>query len=510
MIEDNDPAGRGSSTSGDHWAPSARNGREMRADVAVIGAGLAGLWAAVTAADQGARVVLVSRTPPQAASSYWAQGGVAAALAGDDDPGHHVADTLVAARGSARQRAVEVLCREAPDQVRALEELGVRFDRNAGGDLALGLEGGHGRRRVAHVGGSATGRALTSALRRHAGGHPGIRVLEDAHAEALLLADGRCAGALIGGEGDTPRRVLARATILATGGAAAIWQRTTNPLGATGSGLTLAHAAGAALADLEFVQFHPTALVSPRGHDGFLLTEALRGEGALLVGDDGERFVDELAPRDQVAAAIDHILRARPGATVGLDLRAVDLRHFPNIAATLEAERLDPRRAPISVAPAAHYLMGGIVTDLHGETTLPGLYAVGECACTGLHGANRLASNSLAECLVFGRRAGEAATAQAPLAATRPVPAPRSDLMPSERTRRRLWRHAGLNRTGAGLRQLLADPFPLARLIARSALARAETRGAHRRDDHPSTDPALDGMHVVLAGEEPPRLERWG
>jgi L-aspartate oxidase len=403
---------------------------------------------------------------------------------------------------------VTALCQEAPAQVRALQRLGVRFDADPGGQLALGLEGGHSARRVAHVDGSATGRALTTALIRHAHEHPAIRTVEGARAQSLLLADGRCVGAVLDGGRDPARTVLARATIVATGGAAALWQRTTNPAGATGSGLALAHAAGALLADLEFVQFHPTALVTARGHDGFLLSEALRGEGARLLGADGERFVDELAPRDHVAVAIDRVLRAQPESTVHLDLRDVELGRFPNITATLLAEGLDPARQPIAVAPAAHYVMGGIATDLDGRSSLPGLYAAGECACTGLHGANRLASNSLAECLVFGRRAGLAATGEPPVTNADPAPATPEALAPTPETRRRLWEHAGLHRTGDGLRRLLDDPFPLARLIARSALARAESRGAHRRDDHPATDHRLDGRHFVVTAAGP-QLEHW-
>jgi L-aspartate oxidase len=488
---------------------SARDADVLRADVAVVGAGLAGLQAALAAASAGARVLLVSRAPPQVSASWWAQGGIAAALGAGDTPERHAADTLTAGRRSARERAVAVLCDEAAAQVEAMAGLGVRFDAGPDGGLALGLEGGHSARRVAHVDGSATGRALTSVLARHVAAHPAITALEPAHASSLLLADGRCVGAVVEHGGATRRRVLARATILATGGAAALWRRTTNPAGAVGCGLGLAHAAGATLADLEFVQFHPTALVSSGARDGFLLTETLRGEGARLLDADGERFVDELAPRDDVAVAIDHVLRERPGAAVRLDLRDVDLRRFPTIAAALAAEGLNPARRPVPVAPAAHYTMGGIATALRGETSLPGLYAVGECACTGLHGANRLASNSLAECLVFGRRAGLAAAAAPPLPPVVPIPAPPRSLGPTEATRRALWRHAGLTRCADGLRKLLENPFDLARLIAASALARTESRGAHRRTDHPATDATLDHLHLLVAAEGPPKLARW-
>ena len=311
-----------------------------------------------------------------------------------------------------------------------------------------------------------------------------------------------------------PRRgealsVLARAVILASGGMAALWERSTNPRGAVGAGLSLAHRAGADLADLEFMQFHPTALRQPGARDGFLITEAVRGEGATLVNQDGERFVDELAPRDEVALAIRAQLEATRASAVMLDMRAVDMARFPNIAQALGDVGLDPRRDLLPVAPAAHYTMGGVATGLDGRASLPGLYAVGEAACTGLHGANRLASNSLAECFVFGRRAALAALGDpAPPAAAPPAPEPGVDL-PSEATRAALWRHAGLLRDAAGLRELLADQFPLARLIAAAALAREESRGAHQRSDHPATDPALDDRHTLVDSGGEPRFEPW-
>jgi L-aspartate oxidase len=297
--------------------------------------------------------------------------------------------------------------------------------------------------------------------------------------------------------------------VVATGGAAALWRRTTNPRGVIGAGLTLASHAGAALADLEFVQFHPTALRHEGELDGFLITEAIRGEGALLLNESGERFVDELAPRDEVALAIQSILSA--GGDVRIDLRPVDMEQFPNVADALARAGLDPRRDLVPVAPAAHYTMGGIATDLNGEATLPGLFAVGECACNGLHGANRLASNSLAECFVFGRLAALAALDREPPAATPgPSPQPGPDPVPPRPTRTALWECAGLRREPEALARLAeGDPFPLARKIARSALAREESRGAHQRVDHPETDPALDLTHSLVRGDGPARFERW-
>jgi L-aspartate oxidase len=481
----------------------------LRVDVAVVGAGAAGLYAALSASGEGARVALVSRSPLAQTASYWAQGGIAAALAADDAPELHARDTLAAARDAARASAVRVLCEESPGRVRDLERLGVSFDADRRGNLALGLEGGHSRRRIVHAGGAATGRRITRELSALAAMDERIEVLEPLAATALLRHEGRCVGLVAERRGGAGLTVLARAVILATGGMAALWERTTNPRGAIGAGLSLAHRAGAGLADLEFMQFHPTALRLDGPRDGFLITEAVRGEGALLLNAEGERFVDELAPRDQVALAIQSQLEQGGRGAVELDMRGVDVARFPNIAAALADAGLDPARDLLPVAPAAHYTMGGVACDLEGRSSLAGLYAVGECACTGLHGANRLASNSLAECFVFGRRAALAATTDpeppraAPPAAGEPVE------LPGEATRAALWRHAGLERDAAGLTTLLDDRFPLARLIAAACLAREESRGAHQRRDHPATDPALDGMHTLVGGGAEPRFERW-
>ncbi len=301
--------------------------------------------------------------------------------------------------------------------------------------------------------------------------------------------------------------MLARATILATGGMAALWERTTNPAGAVGAGLSLALAAGAELADLEFMQFHPTALRVEGPRDGFLITEAVRGEGATLLDERGERFVDELAPRDEVALAI----QARLGEDGGvmLDMRSVDTGRFPNIEAALADVGLDPRRDLVPVAPAAHYTMGGVACDLDGRSSVAGLYAVGEAACTGLHGANRLASNSLAECFVFGHRAALAACGdREPPASAEPDERIHTQ-PPTAQTRAALWLHAGLRRDAAGLAELGDDPFALARLIGAACLAREESRGAHQRADHPQADPALDGMHALVSEGNPPRFEPW-
>jgi L-aspartate oxidase len=484
-------------------------GDALRADVAVVGAGAAGLYAALCAAREGARVALVSRSPLAESASYWAQGGIAAALAPDDSPERHMRDTVAASRGAGRESAARVLSEESPGCVRDLEALGVHFDADRHGAVALGLEGGHSARRVVHAGGSATGRRITRDLSALAAVNERIAVLERTTASSLVVRDGRCVGLVAEPTSGGPRRLVqARGTVFATGGAAALWRRTTNPRGAIGAGLTLAAAAGAALADLELVQFHPTALVSDGERDGFLITEAIRGEGARLVNGEGERFVDELAPRDEVALAVQRELRERSG-TVNLDMRDIDGARFPNVTAALLDAGVDPSRELVPVAPAAHYTMGGIATDLDGRSTLPGLLAVGECACNGLHGANRLASNSLAECFVFGRRAALASAGEPVPEGPVEPPTEGPDPVPPRPTREALWRLAGLERAPGDLEVLAGDPFPLARMIAASALAREESRGAHQRRDHPRQDPGLDGMHAVSRGGESPVFERW-
>jgi len=467
-------------------SPLRRKPQSERAhDLVIVGAGVAGLYAALAASARGASVLLLAKGHLRSSNSYAAQGGIAAAVGPDDLPELHAEDTLAAGRGLCRPSAVRLLTEDAPARIAELASLGVGFD------AGLAREGGHSRRRVVHAGGARTGSCIADALARSVAAAPRIEVAEAERAIGLRLAGGRCAGVVTAG-----REVPARATLLATGGYAALWERTTNPRGAVGDGLLLAYRAGAALADLELMQFHPTALLD----DGFLLSEALRGDGALLLDAQGERFTDELAPRDVVARAI----AARDSA--GLDLRSVALDRYPTLVATLERAGYDPADRPIPVAPAAHYSIGGIVTDLDGRTSLPGLYAAGECACTGVHGANRLASNSLLECVVLGRRAALAAIGE-------PRPARAADTVlaeeapPSPEVRQALWQEAGLIRSAEGLERLLDAPHPLARLIARGALERRESRGVHFREDFPAED--AEPVHVVLRRGEPPVRQRW-
>ncbi len=468
-----------------------------RVDVVVVGGGAAGLYSALTAAEAGSRVAMVARKPLSESSSFWAQGGLAAAIGDDDSPEIHVEDTLAAGRNSCRRSAAELLAQEAPGVVTELERLGVQFDRDPDGRLSLALEGGHSRRRVVHAGGAGTGRRITERLTALAAEDERIEVVEETSAVALWSDGERCHGVL------TDREPLrAGATIFATGGAAALWARTTNPWGAIGAGPVMAHAAGAALADLELCQFHPTALAAPGTRfDGMLVTEAVRGEGATLLGADGERFTDELSPRDLVTLAVLDRMEQDGTDHVLLDMRQLSEARFPNIFEALREAGLDPATEPIPVAPASHYVMGGIATDLEGRSSLPGLFAVGECACTGLHGANRLASNSLTECFVLGARAAAAAAAE-PDPGTPPEPPTwRFDPPPGE-TREAVWRLAGPLRSADRLEQLLSDPYPLARLIARFALEREESRGSHQRLEFPQSDPELDGRHIVCSGDE--------
>ncbi|HEX3562631.1 MAG TPA: FAD-dependent oxidoreductase, partial [Solirubrobacterales bacterium] len=465
--------------------------------VVVVGGGAAGLYSALTAADAGLQVAMVSRKPLSESSSFWAQGGLAAAIGPDDSPEQHVEDTLAAGRGACRRSAAELLAAEAPGVVWELERRGVKFDRDPDEALSLALEGGHSRRRIVHAGGAATGRRITERLTKLAAENERIQLIEKTSAVALWSDGERCHGVIT-----DAGAIGARSTIFATGGAAALWSRTTNPWGAIGAGPVMAHVAGAELADLELCQFHPTALAAPgSSHDGLLVTEAVRGEGATLLDAKGVRFTDELAPRDEVTLAVLDRMERDDTDHVLLDMRGLSETRFPSVFEALRGAGHDPAHEPIPVSPASHYVMGGIATDLEGRSSLPGLFAVGECACTGLHGANRLASNSLTECFVLGARAAAAAAAE-PDPGAAPEPASwRFDPPPAE-TRDAVWELAGPLRSADRLERLLSDPYPLARLIARFALEREESRGSHRRLEYPERDSELDGRHIVCRGDE--------
>ncbi|MBK5231885.1 MAG: FAD-dependent oxidoreductase [Thermoleophilia bacterium] len=473
-------------------------------DLAVIGGGAAGLWAALCAAEDGGRVCLISRKPLAESASFHAQGGLAAALDADDSPEQHAADTIAAGRNLCRTDAVKVLTEAAPDIVRDLIRRGLKFDLDPDGRLALALEGGHSHRRIIHSGGSQTGREITGGLARMVAGQSGVDVLEETSAVALWSDGFRCYG-VITDHGS----VAAKATLLASGGAAALWRRTSNPWGAIGAGPVLASAAGADLADLEFCQFHPTCVSAPgTGYDGALITEAIRGEGAKLLDESGDRFTEELAPRDDVTAAILAQIEKQDGEPVRLDLTEIRVEQFPSVFAMLGDAGFDAHTEPVPISPGAHYMMGGIAVDLDGRTTLDGLYAAGECACTGIHGANRLASNSLTECFVFGRRAAEAGLAEPDPGVAPDQPEWRFD-PPTVKTRKSVWSLAGPMRVASELEELASSDYPLARAIGATAGAREESRGGHRRTDFPQTDPALDHHHLIYRPDGSIELKRW-
>jgi len=465
--------------------------------ILIVGAGLAGLFLALKLAPR--RVTVLSPAPlGQASASAWAQGGLAAALAPEDNPDLHAADTIAAGAGLVDPAVAQLIAREGPARVVDLVALGVPFDRTPDGKLAQSLEAAHSKPRVVRVSGDLAGKAIMDALIAAARTAPHIDIVENQRARALLQdANGRVRGVWCdGGES-----FIGAETILATGGSGGLYAVTTNPPQAQGQGFAMAARAGALTSDAEFVQFHPTAIDIGRD-PAPLATEALRGEGAQLINGAGEAFVDALAPRDVVARAI-HVERTA-GRGAFLDAREAVGSHFPRAFPTVFAAcmsaGLDPRLAPIPVAPAAHYHMGGLVTDIWGKTTLDGLWAVGECASTGAHGANRLASNSLLEAVVFAHRIAERLreSATAPQLPPGP-PAPSAPLADAPRAELRalMQAHAGVVREAAGLKLALdrvdalcdahgrANPLVAARFILVAALARQESRGAHFRSDFP-------------------------
>jgi L-aspartate oxidase len=512
-------------------------------DFLIIGSGIAGLRAAADLATAGDVVILTKADEPSETNTGYAQGGIAAAIGEDDSPARHADDTLAAGDGLSDPAAVQVLVEEGPRYVRELMTWGAAFDRDAGGAPALGREAAHSARRVLHAH-DATGREIGRVLWTHTTDLRRVSVLTGARAIEILTTDGHARGARFV-RGGAVGTVHAEATLVATGGSGQVYLETSNPAIATGDGTTLAWHAGARVADLEFVQFHPTVMAVPE-HPRFLLSEALRGEGAHLVNRAGERFMaryepaGELAARDLVARAIAHEA-ARTGGPVFLTLAHLDAawvhERFPTISAACRRAGLDLARDRIPVSPAAHYFMGGIETDLWGRTTVLGLYAAGEAACTGVHGANRLASNSLLEGLVFGARAAQAMR-EPPrpggLAAPREVPGlpivgrqPGHEALPDEAALRTLmWTDVGLVRAREPLeaaaarldgwrtaarqawRQAPADPdrwrltslATVGTLVARAALRREESRGAHYRADVPRRDDVHWQVHVVERG----------
>ncbi|MDE3156321.1 MAG: L-aspartate oxidase [Acidobacteriota bacterium] len=511
----------------------------MHRDFVIVGSGIAGLRAALALADAG-RVLVLTKAEPLDSNTGYAQGGIAVALGADDSPDLHAADTLAAGDGLCDEAAVRVLVEEGPRYARELVAWGTRFDTDAEGRLAFGREAAHSVRRVLHAR-DATGREIARALWARVSAIPSIEVQAAHRVVDLIVRDGRCAGVRVLGDDGTVETIEARATLLATGGAGQVFQETTNPAIATGDGVALAYRAGVRVADLEFVQFHPTAL-KLAGAPRFLLSEALRGEGARLINQRDEPFMTrydaagDLAPRDVVARGIEREAAAT-GGPIFLTLAHLDAAfvraRFPTIAEACAQAGLDLARDRIPVGPAAHYVMGGIETDVWGRTSLPGLFAAGEVACTGVHGANRLASNSLLEGLVFGARAGDAmhgperpavlrssetVAIDEPPGATGPV------ALEAEDVRALMWRSVGLFRDRPGLDEAIValdrafgafratlaagevrtaadwrfgSLVTVGRLVAHAARRREESRGGHFRTDFPVRDDVHWKVHVA-------------
>ena len=516
-------------------------------DFLIIGSGLAGLYAALYASNFG-KVTLLTKSTLEASNTYWAQGGIAAALDPEDSPIYHFEDTIKAGRGICNNEAVEILVKEGRERVFDLINLGMKFDSSEHG-LELGLEGGHTKRRVLHSGGSSTGKEMVDFLISSVKERPSIAILENTNVYELISDGGNCLGALVIKESSLESTILlSKSTILASGGASGIYSRSTNPPGAVGDGISIAYRIGSEIADMEFIQFHPTALFREDGQS-FLLSEALRGEGAYLINHEGHRFMrdyheqGDLAPRDIVSKAIFKEMKTSGKDFVYLSLKSLDpsfvKKRFVNIYAACSKFGIDIINDPVPVAPAAHYTIGGVKTGLNGETNVRGLFACGEVACTGVHGANRLASNSLLECLVFAKRAVDVTKDNPVDIKEIPDEYVKKSLSmdprftPSQKEQyfqvrdsisRLMTQYVGIVRSGNGLEHSI-DQFEkisdltleskglykyklqnvndLCSIIAKSALMRNESRGAHIREDYPKEDPKFKAHIVWRIGHEP-------
>jgi len=519
---------------------------EIHSDFLIIGSGLAGLYAALYASKFG-EVTLVTKSTIEESNSFWAQGGIAAAIDPEDSIWFHIEDTLRAGRGLCNKKAVEILVEEGKDRVLDLMALGMEFDTGESG-LELGLEGGHTKRRVLHAGGTSTGREMVRFLIAAVENNPSITKFENTDVVRFIADNKRCFGALALDQNFKPSLILSKSTILATGGASALFKRTTNPKGSVGEGIALSYHAGAEIVDMEFVQFHPTAFYSEQG-ESFLISEALRGEGAHLLNSKGTRFMteyseySELAPRDVVSRAIFLEMNKSGERNVYLDLRHMESDYirsrFSNIYDFCLKCGVDITRELVPVAPAAHYTMGGVKTGLYGETNIRSLFACGEVACTGVHGANRLASNSLLECVVFAKRAVDGAIetlrddSDYSLSSCESgvgdlcfeYSESQSELLLSckKDVSQILNRYVGIVRNGEGVLKAIEEIERISKsleefsgyyriklkmvldvslLIARSSLIREESRGVHIREDYPGENKKWETHIVCKKGGE--------